>query len=213
MDKATLPTNFKDDVLASAMGGKRRYNMIHNSDGTVSFEDVTNYTQVGSTFGAAQINATNEAVNNAADASKIIDSLETIKANTQSGYIAGALAVKALSSNLGEVYYLGTSTSYNLATLLPNIDYAKLTADNFIVSVNSMPSVRTNTWTNGECHPYARATGLSVSKSYNKDTGKLSISASQRIYATNGDNNSDVAHVDQSCSFKVYLVTGSIKSV
>lgn len=117
------------------------------------------------------------------------------------------------NSNLGEVYYLGTSTSYNLATLLPNIDYTKLTADNFIVSVNSMPSVRTNTWTNGECHPYARATGLSVSKSYNKDTGKLSISASQRIYATNGDNNSDVAHVDQSCSFKVYLVTGSIKSV
>lgn len=103
MAKATLPTNFKDDVLASAMGGKRRYNMIHNSDGTVSFEDVTNYTQVGSTFGAAQINATNEAVNNAADASKIIDSLETIKANTQSGYIAGALAVKALSSNLGNV--------------------------------------------------------------------------------------------------------------
>lgn len=102
MAKATLPTNFKDDVLASAMGGKRRYNMIHNSDGTVSFEDVTNYTQVGSTFGAAQINATNEAVNNAADASKIIDSLETIKANTQSGYIAGALAVKALNSNLGK---------------------------------------------------------------------------------------------------------------
>lgn len=121
--------------------------------------------------------------------------------------------LRTLSSNLGEVYYLGTSTSYNLATLLPNIDYTKLTADNFIVSVNSMPSVRTNTWTNGECHPYARATGLSVSKSYNKDTGKLSISASQRIYATNGDNNSDVAHVDQSCSFKVYLVTGSIKSV
>jgi hypothetical protein len=111
MAKATLPTNFKDDVLASAMGGKRRYNMIHNSDGTVSFEDVTNYTQVGSTFGAAQINATNEAVNNAADASKIIDSLETIKANTQSGYIAGALAVKALSSNLGKAIYLGEFTN------------------------------------------------------------------------------------------------------
>ena len=84
------------------MNGKRRFNMIQNSDGTVSFEDVTDYTQVGSTFGAAQINATNEAVNNAADASKIIDSLETIKANTQSGYIAGALAAKALNSNLSK---------------------------------------------------------------------------------------------------------------
>lgn len=101
MAKANLPVNFKDDILKENMNGKRRFNMIQNNDGTVSFEDVTDYTQVGSTFGAAQINATNEAVNNAADASKIIDSLETIKANTQSGYIAGALAVKELSSNLG----------------------------------------------------------------------------------------------------------------
>ncbi len=103
MAKANLPVNFKDDILKENMNGKRRFNMIQNSDGTVSFEDVTEYTQVGSTFGAAQINATNEAVNNAADASKIIDSLETIKANTQSGYIAGALAVKALNSNLGNI--------------------------------------------------------------------------------------------------------------
>mgnify|MGYP006924872322 FL=1 len=114
MAKANLPVNFKDDVLASAMGGKRRYNMIQNNDGTVSFEDVTTYTQVGSTFGAAQINATNEAVNNAADASKIIDSLETIKANTQSGYIAGALAVKELSSNLGSNIKYVTSNSSTL---------------------------------------------------------------------------------------------------
>lgn len=131
MDKATLPTNFKDDVLASAMGGKRRYNMIHNSDGTVSFEDVTNYTQVGSTFGAAQINATNEAVNNAADASKIIDSLETIKANTQSGYIAGALAVKALSSNLKSLkivqFETGGNGDYKTANIIFDVsDFSKL---------------------------------------------------------------------------------------
>lgn len=102
MAKANLPVNFKDDILKENMNGKRRFNMIQNSDGTVSFEDVTEYTQVGSTFGAAQINATNEAVNNAADASKIIDDLDTIKANTKAGYIAGALAVKALSSNLSK---------------------------------------------------------------------------------------------------------------
>lgn len=63
MAKSTLPVNFKDDVLASSMGGKRRYRLIHNSDGTVSLEDATTYTQVGSNFGAAQVNATNAAVN------------------------------------------------------------------------------------------------------------------------------------------------------
>ena len=36
MAKATLPTNYKDDIMASSMAGKRRYNMIQNSDGTIS---------------------------------------------------------------------------------------------------------------------------------------------------------------------------------
>lgn len=131
MAKANLPVNFKDDILKENMNGKRRFNMIQNSDGTVSFEDVTDYTQVGSTFGAAQINATNEAVNNAADASKIIDSLETIKANTQSGYIAGALAIKALNSNLKSLkivqFETGGNGDYKTANIIFDVsDFSKL---------------------------------------------------------------------------------------
>lgn len=131
MAKANLPVNFKDDILKENMNGKRRFKMIQNSDGTVSFEDVTDYTQVGSTFGAAQINATNEAVNNAADASKIIDSLETIKANTQSGYIAGALAVKALNSNLKSLkivqFETGGNGDYKTANIIFDVsDFSKL---------------------------------------------------------------------------------------
>lgn len=131
MAKANLPVNFKDDILKENMNGKRRFNMIQNGDGTVSFEDVTDYAQVGSTFGAAQINATNTAVNNAADASKIIDSLETIKANTQSGYIAGALAVKALSSNLKSLkivqFETGGNGDYKTANIIFDVsDFSKL---------------------------------------------------------------------------------------
>ena len=59
----TLPVNFKDDILDASMNGRRRYQLISNSDGTYSLEDVTEYTQEGSNFGAAQINATNTAVN------------------------------------------------------------------------------------------------------------------------------------------------------
>lgn len=131
MAKANLPVNFKDDILKENMNGKRRFNMIQNGDGTVSFEDVTDYTQVGSTFGAAQINATNTAVNNAADASKIIDNLETIKANTQSGYIAGALAVKELSSNLKSLkivqFETGGNGDYKTANIIFDVsDFSKL---------------------------------------------------------------------------------------
>lgn len=100
MAKATLPVNFKDDILGSEMSGKRRYRMIKHADDTVSFEDVTDYSQIGSVFGAAQMNQTNTAVNESADKNKIIESLPDVSANTQTGMIAGALAVKGLNAKL-----------------------------------------------------------------------------------------------------------------
>lgn len=56
---ASLRTDYKDDVLS----GDRKYRMVNNPDGTVSFVDVTDYTQEGDTFGASDVNATNTAVN------------------------------------------------------------------------------------------------------------------------------------------------------
>lgn len=98
MAKQTLQTNFVDDILEESMSGKRRYNLIQNDDGTVSLEDVTNYSQIGSSFGAAQVNAMNNAINESADKSKIIDNLSDIAANQQSGMMAGALAVRELNN-------------------------------------------------------------------------------------------------------------------
>ena len=63
MARPVLPTDFKDDVLAESMAGKRRYRIIQNVDGTFSLEDVTQYDQIGSTFGAKQLNDMNEAFN------------------------------------------------------------------------------------------------------------------------------------------------------
>ena len=57
---SNLRTNYKDDVFT----GKRKYNQINNGDGTISFDDVTEYAQVGDTYGAAQINETNDVINN-----------------------------------------------------------------------------------------------------------------------------------------------------
>ena len=100
MAKATLPVNFKDDILNAGMDGKRKFTITQNTDGTYSIEDVTEYDQIGSNFGSAQINATNTAVNASADASKIIDDLATVAANTQKGYMAGALALKKVNQSL-----------------------------------------------------------------------------------------------------------------
>lgn len=100
MAKSTLPTNYKDDIMNSSMGGKRRYNVIQNTDGTISLEDATTYDQVGSNFGAGNINAINIAINASADASKIIDDVDTINALTKTGYIAGGLALKKVNDSL-----------------------------------------------------------------------------------------------------------------
>lgn len=62
---ADLPINYLDDILAPSMNGKRKFKITH-SDGTyeeVNIEDVSEYEQVGSTFGAMDINRTNEEVN------------------------------------------------------------------------------------------------------------------------------------------------------
>ena len=100
MAKNVLPVDFQDDILSEDMNGRRKYQMITNSDGTVSFVDVTEYTQVGSNFGQAQVNATNEAVNESADKNKIIDDKDDLVANSQAGMMAGALAVKAIREEL-----------------------------------------------------------------------------------------------------------------
>lgn len=103
MAKATLPTNYQDDILNVSTEGKRKYRMVYNDDGTVSFEDVTPYDQEGSDFGAGDINATNEAVNQSLDKAKVIDDLETIQAVTKEGFVMGALAGKALNESLQNV--------------------------------------------------------------------------------------------------------------
>lgn len=57
-----LKTDYKEDILASN-NTRRRYNMITNDDGTVSFEDVTEYEQTGDNFGAGDVNVTNNMIN------------------------------------------------------------------------------------------------------------------------------------------------------
>lgn len=54
-----LKTDYKDDVFS----GDRKYQKKDNSDGTISLVDKTAYSQKGDTFSAADINATNQAVN------------------------------------------------------------------------------------------------------------------------------------------------------
>lgn len=78
-----LKTNYKEDVLATS-NTKRKYNMITNDDGTVSFEDVTEYQQTGDNFGAGDVNPICEAVNLA---SSTLDKLNSNFQIVGQGYV------------------------------------------------------------------------------------------------------------------------------
>lgn len=54
-----LKTDYKDAVYT----GSRKYTQTNNTDGTISLVDATAYSTEGDVFGAADINATNQAVN------------------------------------------------------------------------------------------------------------------------------------------------------
>ena len=58
----TLPTDYVDAQLKSGETLKK-YNQIDNDDGTVSFQDVTEYEVVGSKHTAAAVNAQNKIIN------------------------------------------------------------------------------------------------------------------------------------------------------
>lgn len=60
---ADLKITYKDDILDTSVNERRKYQMIQNEDGTVSFVDVTEYSQEGDSFGSLDINATNLAIN------------------------------------------------------------------------------------------------------------------------------------------------------
>lgn len=65
-----LPTDYQDAVW----NGNRKYKMINNSDDTVSFEDVTEYSQKeNSFFGADDANAMNAAMNKLAGGMNKVD--------------------------------------------------------------------------------------------------------------------------------------------
>lgn len=98
MARPVLPTDFKDDVLAESMSGKRRYRIIQNADGTVSLDDVTDYEQVGSVFGAKQVN----------DMSSAVNSIEDVKAannctTTEPGFVLDARQGKTLMDKSNEL--------------------------------------------------------------------------------------------------------------
>lgn len=92
---ADLRTDYEDDVLDTSVNEERKYRMITNDDDTVSFEDVTEYAQVGDIFSADILNQIVAKIT-----TDVIDALADVLANTEEGVLVGANAVKELKNTL-----------------------------------------------------------------------------------------------------------------
>ena len=210
-----LRTDYKDDVLDTSVNTQRKYQMTTNEDGTVSFTDVTEYSQVGDTFGAADVNAMNEAVNSCfqsvSDGKALVASAITGK-----GVITAAEATfETMANNVGAIskgkcIYLGAGTSFNVQSICANngLDYKKLTSSNFIVGASggSAASI-TNTSASGYYNnPVASVGGFTVSKSYNASTGVLNISGNGQTVTAKLTGNDSTRSTTQGIAVFAYLV-------
>lgn len=119
---AELRTDYKDDILDTEINKRRKYQMITNEDGTVSFEDVTEYLQEGDSFGALDVNAITEAVNQtsivAAEAKSTADSAVTA-ANTAKTNAATA------QTKANNAYNLAASKSNALALQTKTVSFSQ----------------------------------------------------------------------------------------
>ena len=70
------------------------------------------------------------------------------------------------------VINLGTGTSFDVSSYS---GYKNFTIDNFIAGISSLPAHQTD-HSEQEDHTYSRVTGLSIQKSYNANTGVLTLS-------------------------------------
>ena len=100
---ADLPTNYFDDILSESMNGKKKFRLTYRNGTTeeVTIEDISEYDQYGSKFGAGDINKTNQAVNEKFDSDDVVDP----KLATEEGFAADAKltgdALSELNKNLG----------------------------------------------------------------------------------------------------------------
>lgn len=109
MAKSTIPVNYLDDILSASMNGKRKWKLTDNGDGTVTLEDVSEYDQVGSVFGAGALNTLGQAVNDSVDKSKVLNTLEENAASTDDENVAGSKALAELNKKTDTIKtYVGS---------------------------------------------------------------------------------------------------------
>lgn len=201
MSIPNLPVNFKDDILA-ASNPKRKYQQTFNSDGSVSLEDVTVYTQQGSDFGASQVNQTNGAINNIYN-ERVLD-LDELELVTEPGFFVDAQAVKEAHDSLNSNNIVESGHNDNGYWRKYGDGTLEMWNDTHIGSINITTPDNWNYYTGGKLNiqlpvkslinvfPIATARGAAAPWVSIPDIGLGKELFQVWIYASSSSTNSDV---------------------
>ena len=149
------------------------------------------------------------------DATATQDDTYTYLTVPVAGYYNTASKLRTKNSNLAGVYYLGTGTSFDIKSKFPD-DYHRFTADNFIVGGSSGNVVAAKSYTDGISGiPVARANGFSISKSYDAQTGILTVSGNTQQIRQGYDKavNTTYGNAAQTIETSCWLVIGKIQQL
>lgn len=177
-----LKTDYQDDILDLTQNANRKFNEVVNQDGSKSFEDVTEYKQEGTPFGAQDVNAITKALT---DETHGISFQFGIDGNGDYGYIKdGETEVTPFRNRHTETYKPTVRANNNDMGLYHKKRYVDTTA---------VPNVNSDTQTINAVYTSGNGLDLGASNSvrYIKTNNLMVIPTATKSITANG-NNQDV---------------------
>lgn len=173
-----LKTDYQDDILDLTQNANRKFNEITNQDGSKSFEDVTEYEQEGTPFGAQDVNAITKALT---DETHGVSFQFGIDGNGDYGYIKdGETEVTPFRNRHTETIAPNSRALVDMG-LYHKIRYADL---------SDVPNINSGTQTINAVYTSGNGLDLGATNSvrYIKTNGLMKIPTAKKIITANGNN-------------------------
>ena len=186
-----LKTDYKDYIPPS---GGRKYKITANSDGSSSVEDITQYQQVGDTWGAEDINQVNKLVNGAVYPN-LLDNSDFTNPVNQRG-VSGTISTAGyfidrwkLVSGTVQITAEGLVLNGTISQILENAAGTDVTASASAGTASYDNSTKTFTLTaTGQTITWAKLEKGSVDTPYVPKGYGAELLACQRYYVPIGEN-------------------------
>lgn len=167
---ADLHTNYYDDILSASMNGKKKFRLTYRNGTTeeVTIEDISEYDQYGSKFGAGDINKTNQAVNEKFDSDDVVDP----KLATEEGFAADAKltgdALSELNKNIDSCFQSVSSGKASVASAITAKGVTTASDATFSTMATNIGKIATtpSTFTSGAVNSSYTISGLTIGKTY-----------------------------------------------